>query len=309
MRRPVWPFRHLGLKVLSVALGVSLWFVVSGEETVERGLRVPLELQQFPPDLELQGDPPTTVDVRVRGSSGTLARVGPGDIVAVLDLHGASAGRRLFHVTPEQVRSPFGVDVVQVNPTTVALSFERTATRVVRIVPSVDGRPAPGYVLGPIASSPATVGVEGPESSVKRVGEALTEPVSVEGARDAVRQDVTIGFLDPELRITGPRTATVTVQVLPGPEERTFQRQPVHLRGLAPNLSARAVPATVNVTVRGGRDAIDHLSAEEVTAYVDLAGLGSGEYSLSVHATATPEAGVIAIDPTTVQVRISSGKD
>ena len=60
--------------------------VVSGEETVERGLRVPLELQQFPAGLELLGDVPATVDVRVRGASGTLSRVGAGDVVAVLDL-------------------------------------------------------------------------------------------------------------------------------------------------------------------------------------------------------------------------------
>ncbi len=66
--------------------------VVAGEETVERGLRVPLELQQFPAGLELQGDVPSTVDVRVRGASGTLSRVGPGDIVAVLDLRTARAG-------------------------------------------------------------------------------------------------------------------------------------------------------------------------------------------------------------------------
>ena len=47
MRR-MWPFRHFGLKLMSVALAVLLWMTVSGEETVERGLRVPLELQQFP---------------------------------------------------------------------------------------------------------------------------------------------------------------------------------------------------------------------------------------------------------------------
>ena len=41
--------------------------VVAGEQTVERGLRVPLELQQFPAGLELQGEPPALVDVRVRG--------------------------------------------------------------------------------------------------------------------------------------------------------------------------------------------------------------------------------------------------
>src|SRR5438128_969765 len=92
----VWPFRHFGLKLLSVGLAVLLWMAVSGEETVERGLRVPLELQQFPSGLELQGEPPSTVDVRVRGASGALGSVSPGDIVAVLDLRTARAGRRLL---------------------------------------------------------------------------------------------------------------------------------------------------------------------------------------------------------------------
>ena len=105
----IWPFRHLGLKLLSLGLAVMLWMVVSGEETVERGLRVPLELQQVPAGLELLGDVPATVDVRVRGASGTLSRVGAGDVVAVLDLRTAQPGRRLFPLTPEQVRVPFGV--------------------------------------------------------------------------------------------------------------------------------------------------------------------------------------------------------
>src|SRR5437762_7342019 len=110
--RVIWPFRHFGLKLFSFGLAVSLWMVIAGEETVERGLRVPLELQQFPAGLELLGDVPTTADVRVRGSSGTLSRVSAGDIVAVLDLRAARAGQRLFHLTPEQVRTPFGVEVV-----------------------------------------------------------------------------------------------------------------------------------------------------------------------------------------------------
>ena len=112
----IHPFRHLALKLLALGLALLLWIVVTGEETVERGLRVPLQLQQFPAELELQGEAATTVDVRVRGSSGALGRVSPGDIVAVLDLRSARPGRRLFQLTPEQVRAPFGVEVFQVTP-------------------------------------------------------------------------------------------------------------------------------------------------------------------------------------------------
>ena len=60
------------------ALAVLLWMVVAGEETVERGLRVPLELQQFPAGLELQGE---RADARrcprARGSGDAQPGVGP----------------------------------------------------------------------------------------------------------------------------------------------------------------------------------------------------------------------------------------
>src|SRR5204862_244800 len=134
----MWPFRHGGLKLLSLGLAVVLWMIVTGEETVERGLRVPLELLQFPPGLELEGESPTVVDVRVRGSSATLSRVGPGDIVAVLDLHTARPGRRLFQLTPEQVRAPFDVQVVQVSPASLAIGFENSQTASVPITPSYE---------------------------------------------------------------------------------------------------------------------------------------------------------------------------
>ena len=51
------------------------------------------------------------------------------DVVAVLDLHTARPGQRLFPLTPDQVRVPFGVQVLQINPATVAMVFESSATR------------------------------------------------------------------------------------------------------------------------------------------------------------------------------------
>src|SRR3989442_2251185 len=238
--RAIRPFRRIGLQLLSFGLGLSLWMVVSGEETVERGLRVPLELQQAPAGLELTGEVPATVDVRVRGASGTLSRVSTGDVVAVLDLRSARSGRRLFPLTPDQVRVPFGVEVVQITPSAVAMAFEPSATREVPIQPSVDGRPAPGYMVGRMSADPKAVEVIGPESAVEHATEVLTEPVPVSGAKAAVRQAVTLGLLDPSLRLKSARSATVTVQVVPAPLERTLHNRPVRLRNLGNNLQAEA---------------------------------------------------------------------
>ena len=209
------PFRNLGLKVLSIGVAVLLWMVVAGEETVDRSLRVPLELQQFPPGLELQSDVPPTVDVRVRGTTGALGRVMPGDIAAVLDLRGARPGRRLFQLNPDLVRAPAGVEVIQILPATVAMVLEPSASRQLPVVPDLDGKPAPGYVVGKTTTNPGTVEVVGPEGALKRATEAVTEPISVAGARDRVVDTVPVGVLNPALRLKNPQTATVTIEIVP----------------------------------------------------------------------------------------------
>jgi len=302
------PFRHAGLKVLALVLAVLLWMVIAGEEIVERGLRVPLELQQAPAGIELTGEVPTTVDVRVRGGSGALSRLGPGDVVAVLDLRSARPGRRVFPLTPDQVRVPFGVDVVQLTPAAIAIEFEPAASRQVPVAPVVDGRPAAGFVVGRMAADPAVVEVVGPESAVRHASEAVTQAVSVTNARERVRETVTLGVLDPSLRLKNARSAVVTIDIVPAPMERTLHSQPIHLRHLSPTLTAQADPATVTVKLRGSRESLARVESDEIMAYIDVGGLGVGEYDLTVHADVARDAGVTHIDPSTVHVRIASVK-
>lgn len=308
MKAP-WPFGHLGLKALSVGFAALLWLFVSGDETVERGLRVPLEFQQFPEGIEMTGEPPSLVDVRIRGASAALSRLGPGDVVAQLDLKAARPGRRLYQVSAEQVRVPFGIQVVQVTPSTVALGFETTISKQVPVVPSLDGDPSPGYVVGSIKVDPAVVDVVGPQSSVARVTEAVTEPISVGGARSTVLDAVTIGFVDSAVRLKLPGRAQVRVEVIPGPVERTVRLRPVHLLNLGGNLVARATPSAVDVVLRGTRDGVNGANPEDVSASVDLSGLGAGDYTLPVRVDSPQRAGVARILPATIQVNISSGKD
>jgi len=217
MKRPmsIWPFRHLWLKALSLAIALLLWMVVSGEETVERVLRVPLELQQLPSGLELESELPALVDVRVRGGSSTLSHLAAGDVVVLLDVHSARPGQRLFQMAADQVRVPFGVQVIQLSPSNVPMVFERTATKQVSVTPAIEGIPAEGFSIGRVTSDPPTVEIVGPETAIENVAEATTEPVSVEGAREPVNERVTVGLFDPTLRVKDARPANVHVEIVP----------------------------------------------------------------------------------------------
>jgi len=207
------------------------------------------------------------------------------------------------------MRVPFGVEVVQVSPSAIAMTFEHSASRQVPVVASVDGHPAAGYVVGAKTADPARVEVVGPESVVKNVSEVLTEPVSVAGARDRVTQTVALGVLDPSLRLKNARSANVTVQIVPAPLERTVRGRPIHLRGLAQMLEAQATPASVDVGLRAAREALSRVEPDNIVAYVDVGGLGAGLYTLTVHADSPPDVGITRIEPASVQVRIASGRD
>jgi YbbR domain-containing protein len=209
------PFRNLGLKFLSTCIAAMLWLVVAGERVVERVLRAPVEFQNLPNGLELVGNLPDTVEVRLRGSSGALSRMAAGDLAAVLDLRTARPGRRLFHLTPAQVTVPYGIDVVQVGPSTLTMEFETSGVRSVPVEPDIEGRPAAGFEVTNVASDPKTVEVAGPESALKRLHAAVTEPVTVTDETRSVREVVTIGVQDASLRLVTPQTAVVTVTISP----------------------------------------------------------------------------------------------
>jgi YbbR domain-containing protein len=298
-------FRNIWLKFLSICIASLLWLVVAGDRVVERALRVPIEFQNLPQGIEIVGESPGFVEVRLRGSSGTLGRLAQGDITAVIDLRNARPGRRLFHLTASNVTVPYGVEVVQVAPATLPIGFENSAIRIVQVRPSVEGRPAAGYEVVSVTSDPATVEIVGPESSLRGLDEAMTEPISIAGGTRPVREVVTIGVADPNVRLRTPQTAEVNVQIVAGSSRRTLSAVPIEVRNLDNGLRARVTPATVVVTVRGTHEAVKALTPAAVNASVDAEGLPAGDHTLQVRVQAGAGVTVESINPFSLKVRIA----
>jgi YbbR domain-containing protein len=298
------PFRNIGLKFLSISIAALLWLVVAGDRVVERAMRAPIEFQNLPEGLEIVGDPPEDVDVRLRGSSGTIGRVGPGDMSAVIDLQSARPGRRLFHLTASQIRVPYGVEVVQIAPATLPIAFEHSALRIVQVRPSVEGQPAPGYEVGAISVDPATVEVVGPEGSLRGLDEAMTEPVSIANATRPIREVVTVGVADPGVRLRSPQTATITIQIVAGAVTRQLVGVPITVKNLEAGLRARVTPSAAEVDLRGTRAGVERVTADDLGLMVDAAGRGPGEYDVEVQVGDVPGVTVERLTPATIRLRL-----
>ena len=299
---PAPGMRNLGLKIVSVGLAALLWALVSGEQIVERALRIPLEFTNVPADLELVGGPPDLVDVRVRGSSGAIGRIAPGELVAVLDLAGAGDGEgQLFPLTTDHVRAPFGVDVVQVNPSTISMSLEASASKEVPVVPTFQGEPAEGYVVGTVSAIPSTVLLVGPAGILETVTEAITDPIIVSGATEPFVRPVTVGSPDSAVRLSKPVVARVIVNIAEAPVEKTVEAVPVQIRNATrPTIIS---PRQVTVHVRGPRDQQD-VEASSFDAHIDVEGLRPGQFDLDVQVVPPARLGVMRVEPSRVRVTI-----
>ena len=264
---------NLVLKLVSLGLAVLLWYAIAGEKTSEMWFSAPVELQSFPRDMELVGDPVSTVEVRVRASPSVIQNLGPGGVSAQIDVAGLGEGEHIIHLTPESIRVPFAVEVVRITPAVITLNLERTAESTVPVAPRVAGQPASGYEVAEVASEPKEVRLAGPRSRVEGVATVHTEPVSIEGAESTIVENVVVGLADPALRLQGTPRVRVTVRIHEVQETRTLEGVPVSLR-VDPQRAC--LPGRVTVVVTGPASMVRRIGLEDVRGWVDGATLEDG---------------------------------
>ena len=114
---------NAGLKLLALAISFLLWATYTAEPYAEVGFQVPLEFTTMPPQLEISGDVPTSVHVRVRGRSALLRRLVAADLNLRIDLKDSKEGTAALPIRPEMVGAPYGATVVQVSPSEINVTL------------------------------------------------------------------------------------------------------------------------------------------------------------------------------------------
>ncbi|MGH9678596.1 MAG: CdaR family protein [Candidatus Acidiferrales bacterium] len=116
-------FANAGLKILALGISFLLWATYTSDPVAEVGFQVPLEFTSMPSHLEITGDIPTNVRVRVRGRSALLRRMIPSDLSLRLDMKDAEVGTTAVRITSDMIGAPFGATVVDVSPSEIRVTF------------------------------------------------------------------------------------------------------------------------------------------------------------------------------------------
>lgn len=262
-----------GLKLLALAITLILWFAVTGQRAPATVVlrRVALEYMR-PSEIEISNEPIREVNITIEGGRGRLDEIKADNLVARVDIGQLSPGERILRLSRDNVTvqlpsgvQPEGVQVVRVEPGSVALTLERSVERELEVEVLLDGRPAEGFEVRAARATPSRVKVRGPESHVEALTRAFTDTIRLDGQRESVdREQVAVVVPDPKIVLPETQTVNVRVEVAEVREERRVAGVAVRSASGAP-----VSPQGAAVTVEGPRSLVERLRAEELSLVVE----------------------------------------
>ena len=202
---------NIGLKVVSLLLAGGLWLVVARDPIAEVEMKIPIEFQNLPDQLEVDSTGSTEAQIRVRGPERLIHRLQVADVRAEIDLASSRPGERTFDLNGGQVHVPQDLEVVQIKPGQLHLSFDNRATRVVQVRPRVTGNFANGMRVAQALADPPNIMITGPRRRVDAVDAATTDPVDVSGAMTRATFVTQAYVPDPLIQVVHPTPIRVTV--------------------------------------------------------------------------------------------------
>ena len=205
-----WVLRNFWLKVLSLLIATGLWLAISpDQEPAEVAIRVPIELRHVPQGLEISSMTIPEAQIRVRGPERLIRDLRSTDVHAELELVDAQAGERTFDLTAQQIRHQRELNVVQVVPGQVHLSFDTRLTRDVEIHPRVTV--GAGEQIAKLLWDPERVTITGPRHRVEMLDAATTDPIDASGTRTQATFVTNVYVADPLVQVVQPTPVRVTV--------------------------------------------------------------------------------------------------
>ncbi|MGH9545920.1 MAG: CdaR family protein [Terriglobales bacterium] len=202
---------NFGIKLLSLVLAVGLWLAVTRDPVAEVAVDVPIEFRNIPENLEIDTESVPRAEIRVRGPQRVVRRLQPADIYVGLELDGMKPGEHTFDLTGQQVHQPRELEVVQVIPSEVHLTFDTRVTRQVPVHPRVFGRFAAGYEIARVETDPPTITISGPRKRVEAAEAAITDPVDASGTMHQATFVRHAYVSDPLVQVMNPNPVRVTV--------------------------------------------------------------------------------------------------
>lgn len=299
---------NLSLKVTSLVIAMAIFWLVRGSEEAQRSVFVDV-VAVTPPETASQmltSDLPAKVRLTLRGSRSLLNTLRADSIPPVqVDLSNTSSD--LYYFEPEAFELPGGMEVLQVAPPTIPLTWSERGRRAVSVAAQLNGQLASGLMVAGTSVRPESLMVRGPAPQLSGLEQVLSTGINLASLPVGRHERrVPIARLPAHMEVEGSHSlddvlVTVTIDVAQEVSERTLSRAEVAALGNVRELR----PARVRVIVRGEPSVVNAIEPASVVPFVEATQLDPalGAQSLPVRVRGLPTGvEVVRVEPDEVLV-------
>ena len=253
-------FDNLALKIVALLLGLLLWFHVATEKTYTYQVRLPLNIINLEQDLALVKYPVDSLTVVVSASGKRLGRARwRADGVRINALQ-FPAGRHQLNLTPGNTTLIGGSNLISLDevvaPTSLDLYIDRTSEVSLPVEADLVALADDGFAVASISKpQPDRVTVVGPRSLLGGFGTIFTEHKKMIGLRNSLDINLPLSLPAGYGITLDPDSVTLSVEVVPV-RTRVFDRVPVVLYNLPPDVRATSRPGQISVVLTGPPQAL-----------------------------------------------------
>jgi YbbR domain-containing protein len=205
-------FENAGWKLFAVVVAAALWAVVVGGPELTTSISAPIEYQNLPAGLEMSLDTPDHVYLEVQGLRPMLHDSSLSRASVLLNLSSVQTpGERTVTIESRNIDLPEGVRLIRAMPSQLRLRFERQVQADVPVEVRLAAPPPEGYRVSGQQVKPPTVRIIGPESRVRQLTHAETDPVDLSRVVGQAEFRVHVYVGDPHVRLVSSPMVAVSI--------------------------------------------------------------------------------------------------
>lgn len=172
-------FQNFYLKLLSLLLGLTLWFYVQGRETVETSLKLALFFSDIHENLYLEEISNPEVTVWIKGGKPAVSQLIKTEKRLDISLKGYKEGRHSLSVTPFMLDLPRNIDITRIQPEKIWFRLQPLIQKRVHVKSDYSGKKS--FVI-----NPPVILLKGEKKALEGIENIFTEPFSDNGNKKEI---------------------------------------------------------------------------------------------------------------------------
>jgi YbbR domain-containing protein len=116
--------KNIGLKIISILLGVLLWVYVCNEEGAIKNFKIAIRYMGISPNLYISKISTKSISITVQGRRELITSCDSSDFFLSIDLSQKEAGSYIYKIYPHRILGPRNIRIINVYPKRVLLTLK-----------------------------------------------------------------------------------------------------------------------------------------------------------------------------------------